>query len=269
VKIQIRVGRDRLGVTILFVSGILIRIGQLTSIVGGCECLQMTMRSNFCRNESLQLHIPLLFRTVLWYHPYCAVICRELTGSYFCLAAAILSTFWSHNLNKKVQIHSLQYYLPLTGIIIINNNKMLTFLKNRRMKRKKQKQEKLMMLGFPCTGTHSRELSCESSESCGSSRSAAAPPLSPSSSSVLVMPEPNKVEVSLTPPHSPRQRSASHNRRPSLARDDFDKLIIRSRGWVYDPSESASKPHHTRDHNRALSELDFNRYIFAGTLEQQ
>jgi hypothetical protein len=71
----------------------------------------------------------------------------------------------------------------------------------------------------------------------------------------------------------------SHRRSDALAQQDYDDLIVRSRGWVYDPAEAkakertanpsmlvSDKPHHLhrdRLRNRALTEDDFDQYIFA------
>jgi hypothetical protein len=70
-----------------------------------------------------------------------------------------------------------------------------------------------------------------------------------------------------------------HHRSGALVQQDYDDLIVRSRGWVYDSTEVKerstngtmilsikNKQHtHRRDRlrNRALTEDDFDQYIFA------
>ena len=57
-----------------------------------------------------------------------------------------------------------------------------------------------------------------------------------------------------------KHRQTSHSRHLCLADDDFDGLIVRSRGWVYDPS-MRTNPHH-RSRN-SLAGTDFDKYIFS------
>jgi hypothetical protein len=66
-----------------------------------------------------------------------------------------------------------------------------------------------------------------------------------------------------TPSHVVR---AVHRHRRSGAFDngDFDELLTKSRGWMYDPSAPPSpfKKHHDRSRNLSLVESDFDRFIF-------
>lgn len=53
----------------------------------------------------------------------------------------------------------------------------------------------------------------------------------------------------------------SHSRCLTLAEDDFDDLIVRSRGWVYDPSMQTKPGHRARG---SLAGSDYDKYIFSG-----
>ncbi|CAB9501957.1 expressed unknown protein [Seminavis robusta] len=68
-----------------------------------------------------------------------------------------------------------------------------------------------------------------------------------------------------SPQSSPRKVSSQdkHRRSLELTGGDFDTLLVRSRGWVYDPADSETKPHHERQHNRAMVGKEYDKYIFA------
>ena len=57
-----------------------------------------------------------------------------------------------------------------------------------------------------------------------------------------------------------------HTRHPALDNQDFDELLNRSRGWLFDPSQSAtfpSTPHHRdREFTKAMGQTDFEKFIF-------
>ncbi|CAB9501955.1 expressed unknown protein [Seminavis robusta] len=58
-------------------------------------------------------------------------------------------------------------------------------------------------------------------------------------------------------------RRSDHSRRMSLTDRDFDSLLVRSRGWVFDPADGKSRPHHDRQHNRAMAGNEYDKYVFA------
>ena len=65
--------------------------------------------------------------------------------------------------------------------------------------------------------------------------------------------------------HYNSHNNNNHSRRGALADDDFQGMLYQSRGWAYDPSQTASLPHHEREHNRALAQPDFELFIFRPT----
>lgn len=130
---------------------------------------------------------------------------------------------------------------------------MFSFIKNRHINTKKQRKIK----GHERTTTPPANSVTERvTDLDDSSSSLTVTPLSASLSS-LPQAHSKNLNASLT------QLSPTHTRRPSLTHGDFDHLLVQSRGWAYDPSESETKPHHERDHNKAMASKDFDRYIFA------
>jgi hypothetical protein len=58
-----------------------------------------------------------------------------------------------------------------------------------------------------------------------------------------------------------------HRRCKALDNADFEELLCKSRGWMYDPHEEDShknhaRPKHDRSRNLALTDVDFERFIF-------
>ncbi|CAB9504013.1 expressed unknown protein [Seminavis robusta] len=60
-------------------------------------------------------------------------------------------------------------------------------------------------------------------------------------------------------------RLHSHRRSKALCEHDYQELMVQSRGWLYDAADLKTQPQHHKDRlrNRALTEDDFDRYIFA------
>ena len=132
-------------------------------------------------------------------------------------------------------------------------NKLLPSVKVSRRKTRKQKQQKLKeaKLGDSAKTLETAATGCSESSFTLSSTSW---DLTEGSHALELL---ASIPVLKTRPIHPHRRSES------LAQDDYDRLYVKSRGWMYDPKEPASKPQHLR--RRALTDFDYDQFIFANS----
>ena len=66
---------------------------------------------------------------------------------------------------------------------------------------------------------------------------------------------------------TPTRPRHPHRRSQALTNDDFEQLLVKSRGWRFDPNEPLVRPKrgHDRERNQALSSYDFEKFIFKPT----
>ena len=87
----------------------------------------------------------------------------------------------------------------------------------------------------------------------------------PRTRSPVVHRENVQIEIPARIPLVHSMRLHAHRRSKALSDQDFHDLIVNSRGWVFDASDIKTQPQHHKDRlrNQALTEADFDRFIFA------